>query len=99
LSYTVLHHSRPQPSADQAQHAPVADPVFNKPHHPVVADVVEKPGDVGVQYPVHRPVPNTDRERVQRIVLSPAGPKPIGEADKAGESLEHHAVWRMTVSR
>jgi hypothetical protein len=57
----------------------------------------KKPGDVGVQYPVHRPVPDADCERIQRVVLSPARPEPVGEADKVLlvdriENLDHSAL-------
>ncbi len=38
--------------------------------------------DVSVQYPVHRLAPDADRERIQRVMLSPPGPEPVGEADK-----------------
>jgi hypothetical protein len=47
-----------------------------------MADVVEEPFDVGVQYPVHRPVLDACRERVQRIMLPPSRPEPIGEAEE-----------------
>src|SRR3954452_16457297 len=96
-SHTVLHHTRFQPLADKAQHALVADPVLDEPHHPLVADVVEEPADVSVQYPVHRSVLNANHKRVQRVVLAPSGPKPVGEADEAQErkaerftALLHH---------
>jgi hypothetical protein len=59
--------------------------------------LVEEPGDVGVQYPVHRPVLNPGRERVQRIVLSPPGSEPVGEAEEVRfvdgiENLHHRAL-------
>ena len=75
----------------------VADTVLDKPHHPLVADVVEEPFDVGVQYPVHRPMLNADHQRVQGVVLAPSGSKPVGEADEVRlvdriEHLDHRAL-------
>ena len=104
LFHTVLHHTRPQPSANEAQHAPVANPVLDEPHHPVMADVVEEPLDVSVQYPVHRPVPNPDRKRVQCIVLSPSRSEPVGEANKVLlvdriENLHHSALDNLVFQR
>ena len=104
LSYTVFHHARRQPFTDEAQHAPVANPVFHKPHHPLVADAVEEPLDVGVQYPVHRLALDADRERVQRIMLSPSGPKPVGEAEEVRlvdriENLDHGALDNLILQR
>ena len=104
LSYTVLHHTRLQPLADQAQHAPVANTVFDEPHHPIVADVVEEASDVGVQYPVHRLALDANRERVQRVVLSPSRPEPVGEADEVRlvdriENLHHRALDDLVLQR
>ena len=80
--HIVLHHANLQPFADQAQHAPVANPLFHEPHHPIVVDAVEEGPDIGVHDPVHRLALNADRERVQRVVLSPSGSKPVGEAEE-----------------
>jgi hypothetical protein len=56
--------------------------VFDESHQPLVVDVIEEAADIGVQYPVHRQVLDTRRERVQRIVLSPSGPEPVREAEE-----------------
>src|SRR5271157_6347099 len=104
LPDAILHHASRQPFADQAQHAPIADPEFNEPNHPLVADVVEEAPDVGVQYPVHRLALDADRKRVQRVVLSPSGPEPVGEAEEVRlvdriENLYHRALDNFVLQR
>jgi hypothetical protein len=44
---TLFEDARLQPLADQAQHAPVPDPVLQEPHQPRMAHAVEEPPDVG----------------------------------------------------
>ena len=68
----VFHHPGLQPFADQADHAAVANPMFDKTDQPLVVDRIEEPGNVSVQYPVHPRVADPDRERVQCI----SGPRP-----------------------
>src|SRR3954454_10542608 len=68
------------------------------------ADVVEEPADVGVQYPVHRSVLNANHKRVQRVVLAPSGPKPVGEADEVRlvdcvENLDDRALDDLVLQR
>ena len=78
--------------------------MFNESHQPLVADVIEESLDVGVQYPVHRPVLDARRERVQRVVLSPARPEPVGEAEEvrfvdSTENLHHRALDDLIFQR
>src|ERR1700730_14214090 len=68
-----------QPLADQSDPPPISDPMFHEPDEPVVAHRVEKPGDVGIQYPVHLAPVDPDRQRVQRIVLTAPRPEPVAE--------------------
>jgi hypothetical protein len=63
-----------------------------------------EPSDVSVQYPVHRLAPDADRERIQRVMLSPAGPEPVGEADKVLlvdriENFNHGALDDLVFQR
>src|SRR5260221_9934400 len=46
---------------------------------PLVADRIEEPRDIGVQYPVHLALADPDRQRIQRIMLATPRPKPIAE--------------------
>jgi len=46
----VLQDTRLQPFADQADDAPVADPMLQKAEQPVLADFVKERSNIGVQY-------------------------------------------------
>jgi hypothetical protein len=67
------------PDADQSDHPPVADTMLDEADQPVVADRVEKPRDVGVQYPVHLAPVDPDRQRIQRVVLTAFRSEAIAE--------------------
>ncbi len=79
----VFENARLQPFADQADDALVADAALDEPDQPVLADRVEKAPDVGVQYPVHLPAADCDRQGVERIVRSASGPEPVREPEEA----------------
>src|SRR5437773_9085636 len=55
------------------------DPVLNEADQPLLADRIEEPGNVGVQYPVHPRVADPDGERVQCIMRTASGPEPVRE--------------------
>ena len=63
-----------------------------KPDQPFLADRIEKRPDVGVKYVVHLPLGDPDRQGVQRIVRSPSGPEPVGEAEEIFlvDRVQHH---------
>lgn len=63
-----------------------------KPKHPAVIDFIEKRPYVGIQNPVHLPALDSDRERVQRIVLSTPQPEPIRKPQKILfiDCTQHH---------
>ena len=72
-----------QPFADQANDTPIGDPVFHEADQPVLAEAVEKPGNVGVQDPVHLAHRDPGRERIQRVVLAAPRPEPVAEPEEA----------------
>lgn len=49
------HNPGLQPFGYQPKHTAIADPVFQKLHHPVAADAVEERPNVGVQDPLQLP--------------------------------------------
>ena len=57
----------------------VGNPVLDELHHPPVVDGVEEVTDVCVEHPVHALPHDADPERVQRVVLTASGPKPVRE--------------------
>ena len=75
----VLQDSRVQPFHDQPQDPLVRDPVPEEPFQPSPVEMVEKAADIRVQHPVH-PLPEPDRQGVQRIMLAPSRTEPVGEA-------------------
>src|ERR1700677_4618622 len=69
-----------------------------------MADVIEEAPNVGVQYPVHRLALDANRKCVQRIVLSPSRPEPVGEAEEVRlvdriENLYHRALDNLVFQR
>src|SRR5690242_8295976 len=62
---------------DQADDAPVADPMLQEADQPLLVDLVEERADVGVQYVAHLPAVDPDTERVQRIMRAASRPESI----------------------
>jgi hypothetical protein len=56
--------------------------MLEKPLQPALIEPGEEVADVRVQHPVHPPAFDRDRERVQRIMLTTPGPKPVGETEE-----------------
>src|ERR1700730_7447833 len=78
----VFQDARLEPFLDQADDAPVADPVFQEADQPVLADLIEERPDVGVQYEAHLLAVDTDTERIQRIVCAAPWPEPVREPEE-----------------
>jgi hypothetical protein len=87
----VLQHTCPQPFLDEAQHAPVRNPVPDERFQPCMPEGVEKGPQVGVEHPVHLPLPQSDGERVQRLVLATPGSEPVRETNEVDfvDGVEH----------
>src|SRR6516162_1324412 len=62
---------------DQADDAPVADPMLQKTDQPLLVDLVEERSDVGVQYVAHLPAVDPDTERIERIMRAASRPESI----------------------
>src|ERR1700756_5403492 len=71
-----------QPFLDQADNAPVADPVFQETDQPLLADLIEERTDVGVQYEAHLLAVDAGAERIQRIVRAASVPESIREPEE-----------------
>jgi hypothetical protein len=54
-------------------------------------DGIEVPTDVGIKHPVHVLAEDTDRERVQRVMLAPPWSEPVRETEKVRlvDGVEH----------
>jgi len=80
----VFHNTSGQPLGDQAQHAPIRNPVLKEAPHPIMVDRVEERPDIRVEHPVH-PLPmEPNPQCVQRLMLAASGPEPIGEPEELG---------------
>jgi site-specific DNA recombinase len=64
----VLDDPRGQPFVDQPQDPLVRDPVLKEPHKPLMVKAGEELAEIRVEHPVHAPLENPERERIQRIM-------------------------------
>src|SRR6266404_6487485 len=74
-SRPVFQDARLEPFLDQANDALVADPMFQEADQPSLADRIEESSDICVQYPVHLPAPDSNHERIHRVVPAASGPE------------------------
>src|SRR5260221_14081637 len=100
----VFHHPGLQPFANQTDHAAVTDPVLDKADQPLVADRIEEPGNVGVQYPVHPRVADPDGKRVQCIMRTASGPEPVRDPEEIFlvdrvQPLDHRTLDDLVLQR
>ena len=78
----VLDHSRVQPFLDEPQDPLIRDPMLDEPAEPLVVDGIVKATDVRVEYPVHLPLLDPDRQRIECVVGLAPRPEPVGEAEE-----------------
>ena len=79
----VFQDTRLQPFLDQADDAPVADPMLDETNQPVLADFVEKGSNVGVENVVHLVcvvMPTTSASSASCWPRS--GPEPVAEPEE-----------------
>ena len=67
---------------DQANDAPITDPVFQKAHQPILTDRVEEPLNIGIDDPAHFRAADPGHQRIQRIMLAALGPESIREPEE-----------------
>jgi site-specific DNA recombinase len=78
----VLDHSRAQPFPDEPQDPLIRDAMLDELMHPPVVDGVVEATDVRVEYPVHLPLLDPDRQRIQRVMRAAPGPEPVRETEE-----------------
>src|SRR6202030_2717677 len=78
----VFQNARLQPFLDQADDAPVADPLLQEVDQAFLTDLIEERPDVGVHYPVHLSAFDPDTERIHRIMRAAPRPEPIREPEE-----------------
>src|SRR4029077_15711414 len=67
---------------DQADDAPVADPVLQEADQPLLTDRVKERPDVGVDDVAHLLAVNPNTERIQRVMRAAPGPESIREPEE-----------------
>jgi hypothetical protein len=67
---SVLHHPCSQPLLDESQDPFVPYPMLKELHHPSVIDGVVIRTDVGIEHPIHLLAHDSDRQCIERIVLT-----------------------------
>jgi site-specific DNA recombinase len=78
----VFEDARLEPFLDQADDAPVADPMLQEADQPFLVDLVEERSDVGVQYIAHLLAVDSDAERIHRIMRAAPRPEPVREPEE-----------------
>src|SRR6266568_4534168 len=78
--------------------------MLEEPLHPGVIKPGEEVADISVEYPVHLPLGDPDRERIQRIMRATPGPEPIGETGKVllvhrVQHLHHRTLEDLVLQR
>jgi hypothetical protein len=79
---TLVKDARAEPLLDESDNPRIRNPVLNKTNQPPVVNGVEEPTNVCIEHPVHLLPLESDGKRIQRIMLTSLGPKPVGEADE-----------------
>lgn len=79
---SVFQYPGVQPFLDVPEHTAVGDAVFNKAHHPVMVNRIEKPFDVRVEHPAYLALFYRNRHRVQRVMLTASGTETVRETQK-----------------
>src|SRR4030095_13477177 len=78
----LLQHPSLEPLLKQPHDAPIRHAVLSKFHQPLVVQAVKETANVVVKNPVHLPLHDPNAERVQRLVRTSPGSKPVGKSRK-----------------
>src|SRR5215472_10925988 len=102
--HCVLHHTSLQPFADQAQHASIRDAVLQELYQPSVVDFVEEAFHIQIEYEVHLLCGNRIGQRIQCVMLAPAGANTVTEPQEIHlidriEHLDHGSLEDFVLQR
>ena len=76
---SIFEHACRQPFGDQPDNSPVANPMFDEADQPILVNLVEKGLNVAIEYPVDPPLPDPERERIQRLMPVTLRPETVAE--------------------
>src|SRR6516162_7318554 len=79
---SIFEHACRQPFGNQPDNSPVANPMFDETDQPIPVNLVEKGLNVAVEYPVDPPLPDPERERIQRLMLVTLRSETVAEAQE-----------------
>jgi site-specific DNA recombinase len=79
---SIIEHACRQPFGDQPDNSPIANPMFDEADQPLLVNLVEKGLNVAVEYPVDPPLPDPERERIQRLMLVTLRSETVAEAQE-----------------
>jgi site-specific DNA recombinase len=79
---SIIEHACRQPFGDQPDNSPIANPMFDEADQPILVNLVEKGLNVAVEYPVDPPLPDPERERIQRLMLVTLRSETVAEAQE-----------------
>ena len=79
---SIFEHACHQPFGNQPDDSPVANPMLDEADQPVTADLVEKGLNVAIEHPVDPPLPDPERECIQRLMLVALRSEPVAEAQE-----------------
>src|ERR1035437_3029703 len=93
----MLEDPRSQPFLDEPQDSFVLNTMLEERLHPRMIKLGKEVADISVEYPVHLPLRDPDRQRIQRIVRATPGPEPVGQTEKVllvygGQHLYHRSL-------
>ena len=77
---SIFEYACRQPFGNQPDDSPVANPMLDETDQPFPADLVEKGLNVAVEHPVDPPLPDPERERIQRLMLAALRSETVAEA-------------------
>src|SRR5262249_10142690 len=75
----VFEHACCQPLGHQPDDSTVANPMLDEADQPIPADLVEKGLNVAIEYPVDPPLPDSECQRIQCLMLVAPRPESVAE--------------------
>src|SRR4029077_4800995 len=79
---SIFEYACRQPFGNQPDDSPVANPMLDETDQPFPADLVEKGLNVTIEHPVDPPLPDPERERIQRLMLAALRSETVAEAQE-----------------
>jgi site-specific DNA recombinase len=79
---SIFEYACRQPFGNQPDDSPIANPMLDETNQPFPADFVEKGLNVAIEHPVDPPLPDPERECIQRLMLVALRSETVAEAQE-----------------